>query len=314
MRRLRALAATALISILIGCSSAVQQADLTFEPPIARPAYSEGAGPLVQIDEAHSNFHTADGRYAPFARLLRRDGYRVRGIAEPATAESLSRGSVYVVANALAASDVKGWKLPIEQAFDADEVQAIRDWVEAGGSLLLIADHMPMPGAVEELGAAFGVYFVNGFLYDAAGASHLAFTRETGLADHEITNGRDGTERVDSVRSFTGQAFRAVGEVEPLLSVPEGSRVRLPSEAWVFKSTTPSIRADGMLQGAALRFGAGRIAVFGEAAMFSAQERITKKERTVSGMNHPEAPQNAQFLLNVMHWLSGVNGAGPDPS
>ena len=27
----------------------------------------------------HHNFHTADGRYLPFAELLRRDGYRVSG-------------------------------------------------------------------------------------------------------------------------------------------------------------------------------------------------------------------------------------------
>jgi hypothetical protein len=26
------------------------------------------------------------------------------------------------------------------------------------------------------------------------------------------------------------------------------------------------------------------------------------------GMNRPDAPENAQFLLNVMHWLSGLIG------
>ena len=60
-----------------------------------------------------------------------------------------------------------------------------------------------------------------------------------------------------------------------------------------------------MLQGAVLRFGKGRVAVFGEAAMFSAQEWITKDERVLMGMNRPDAAQNPQFLLNVMHWLSG---------
>ncbi|MDX1385893.1 MAG: DUF4350 domain-containing protein, partial [Thermoanaerobaculia bacterium] len=75
---------------------------------------------------------------------------------------------------------------------------------------------------------------------------------------------------------------------------------------WEFKRKTPSIPADGLLVGAVFRFGEGRVAVFGEAAMFSAQEQITKDERTLMGMNHPDAAGNPQFLLNVMHWLSGL--------
>lgn len=299
---------------LAGCApTVIQQADLSFEPEIANPAYPEGQGPVIQIDEAHSNYHTVDGRYAPFARLLRRDGYVVQGLAEPATPESLARGDLYVIANAIAESDVDDWKLPTEPAFTKSEIEAIRDWVDAGGSLFLIADHMPMPGAVEDLAAAFGVLFGNGFLYDASGESVLDFTRDAGLADHAITRGRDESERVESVRAFTGQAFRAGREVEPLLTLPSGSRLRLPIEAWDFEPSTPSIPADGMLQGAVFRFGQGRVAVFGEAAMFSAQEQIRKKgEETIArrlmGMNHPDAAQNPQFLLNVMHWLSGLLG------
>lgn len=299
-------ASAVLLALAVGgCAHhSVQEADLSFEPSINGPAYPLGDGPLVQIDEAHSNFHTIDGRYAPFAKLLRRDGYMVQGLAEPASSESLARGDIYVISNAIAESDEENWKLPIEPAFTEGEIAAIRAWVEGGGSLLLVADHMPMPGAVEDLAAAFGIFFANGFLYDAEGESKLEFTRESGLADHPITNGGNESERVDSVRTFTGQAFRATVDLEPLLTVPDESRIRLPIKAWKFKDTTPSIRADGMLQGAALRFGEGRIAVFGEAAMFSAQVQNLKGERRTFGMNEPEAEQNPQFLLNVMHWLS----------
>jgi len=313
MRPLHAIT-TLLALALAGCGpTVIQQADLSFEPEIASPAYPEGQGPVVQIDEAHFNYHTVDGRYAPFARLLRRDGYAVRGLAEPATAESLGHGAIYVIANAIAESDVEDWTLPTAPAFAEEEIGAIRDWVEGGGSLFLIADHMPMPGAVEDLAAAFGLFMHNGFLYDDSGTSVLDFTRDAGLADHAITRGRDESERIDSVRAFTGQAFRADREIEPLLTVPPGSRVRLPIEAWDFEPSTPSIPADGMLQGAVFRFGEGRVAVFGEAAMFSAQEQIRKKgdeitDRRLMGMNHPDAAQNPQFLLNVMHWLSGLLG------
>ena len=293
---------------LAGCHahSGIQQADLSFEPSIPQPAYSAADGPVVQIDEAHFNFHTVDERYAPFAKLLRRDGYVVEGLAEPATADRLAKGDIYVIANAIAESDQKGWKLPAEPAFTEPEIEAIREWVEEGGSLFLIADHMPFPGSVADLAAEFDILFGNGFLYDASGDSKLEFTRDAGLADHPITEGRDENERVDSVRTFTGQAFRVEREVEPLLIVPPGSTLKLPIKAWKFKPTTPSIPAAGMLQGAVFHFGKGRVAVFGEAAMFSAQERVSKDERVLMGMNRPDATQNPQFLLNVMHWLSGL--------
>ena len=38
--------------------------------------------------------------------------------------------------------------------------------------------------------------------------------------------------------------------------------------------------------------------------MFSAQ--VSGPDRTPMGMNHPSAGQNVQFLLNVVHWLTGV--------
>ena len=65
---------------------------------------------------------------------------------------------------------------------------------------------------------------------------------------------------------------------------------------------TPQISGAGMLQGVLLRPGKGRLAVFGEAAMFSAQT----SGPTRFGFNDPTAPQNAQFVLNTLHWLSGL--------
>ncbi len=41
-----------------GIISAQQVPDLQYHPPLPRPAYEEGKGPRVAIDEAHHNFHT----------------------------------------------------------------------------------------------------------------------------------------------------------------------------------------------------------------------------------------------------------------
>jgi hypothetical protein len=38
--------------------------------------------------------------------------------------------------------------------------------------------------------------------------------------------------------------------------------------------------------------------------MFSAQ--LVGADRRPAGMNDPGAPQDAQFLLNLMHWLTGI--------
>jgi hypothetical protein len=44
--------------------------------------------------------------------------------------------------------------------------------------------------------------------------------------------------------------------------------------------------------------------VNGEAAMFTAQVRGENRRR--NGFTSPEAGQNLQYLLNIMHWLSGL--------
>lgn len=79
--------------------------------------------------------------------------------------------------------------------------------------------------------------------------------------------------------------------------------VLLPERAWRFSEQTPRISTGGWLQGAVMRIGRGRLAVFGEAAMFTAQ-RAGENGEFLMGMNAPAAMENAQFILNLMHWLT----------
>ena len=92
--------------------------------------------------------------------------------------------------------------------------------------------------------------------------------------------------------------------VDTLMRIPATALVHMPNVAWQFSRLTPRLAGAGMLQGAVLTHGRGRVAVFGEAAMFSAQ--VSGPQRNPMGMNNPAAPQNARFLLNVLHWLSGA--------
>ncbi len=299
---------------LLSCRSLAQQvADTNYVARVAAPAYVAGAGPVVLLDEAHSNFHTLDGRYLVFGKVLRQDGYEVRPSRVLFSAQALKAARVLVIANALHPSNAgaaSNWKLPTPSAFTPAEIAAVKDWVQGGGSLLLIADHMPFPGAAGALAAAFGVQMLNGFAFDSTRKiSKFTYTRAGGrLAAHPVTEGRNAAERIDSVVAFTGQAFRVDAAGRALMTLAAGTLVLEPPIAWQFDDKTPSEPGAGLLQGAVVPFGQGRVAVFGEAAMFSAQ--ATGLLRSPMGMNDPAAPQNAQFLLNVMHWLTGLLPAG----
>lgn len=307
MTTVRDVAAAACIALLgTSVAEAQQVADTLFRPPVAAPAFGVGTGPVLAIDAGHRNFHTADGRYRAFAELARRDGYRVRSVAAPFSAASLDGIDVLVIANALHPRNEEEWTLPVHSAFTAAEIDAVRAWVASGGALLLIADHMPFPGAAADLAASFGFALSNGFALDTLRPGvPIVFRRADGsLAAGAITDGRDARERVDSVVTFTGEAFRGPPDAIPLLRLGPSVVSLLPDTAWRFGPDTPRVSASAWWQGAVVAHGRGRVAVFGEAAMFTAQ--VTGPERQPMGMNAPGAEQNAQLLLNVLHWLSGL--------
>ena len=61
------------------------------------------AKPRVQtiaVDAAHENYHTVDGRYRPFADLLRGRGFVVRASEHRVTPDALAGIDVLVIANA----------------------------------------------------------------------------------------------------------------------------------------------------------------------------------------------------------------------
>ena len=289
-----------------------QVVDTTFRPHLSTRTYQPGAGPVVTVDEAHHNFHTVAGRYRPFANLLEADGFTVRSGRTPISAASLKGTDVLVVANALAAKNEapSNWRLPSYSAFDSTEIGAIAEWVRQGGALLLIADHMPFAGAAARLASAFGIQFANGYALlgrpdPRTGDYPITYRRsDSGLAEHPITAGHSSVEHIDSIVSFTGSAFRlTTRDGRAIMTLPKETRLELPIVAWQFSDTTPRISGEGWLQGGTVDFGRGRVAVFGEAAMFSAQKK--GPEQAPMGMNAPEAAQNPQFVLNVLHWLAG---------
>ena len=295
--------------------AAQQVPDRTFRPTVNDPAYARGKGPVVCLDEAHFNAHTLGGGFWAFGELVRRDGYVTRSSRAKFTSQSLAACRILVIANAQPSkADWDTYPYPTPPAFSAAEVEATHRWVSTGGRLLLIADHMPLAGAAASLAAAFGLTFTDGFAVEGFGAESerqaaldkdtIFRTTDETLRAHAIVRGRNARESVAAVRTFTGQAFQAPATAEPLLVLPPTFIVLMPRISWQFRPDTRRVPAGGWLQGAVMSIGTGKAAFFGEAAMFTAQ--VTGKEREPMGMNAPGAEQNLQFVLNVMHWLSGV--------
>lgn len=298
------------IALLAGSHLQAQTTnDPDFDTSLTCPAYAAGVGPRLRIDEAHRNLHTAEGRYASFAQVAKNDGYRVEAWTKAFTGE-LPEKAILVIANA------QGEEKPTNPAFQPEEIQTLRKWVEGGGSLFLIADHAPFGTAAQTLAEAFGIRMIDGHVRDSQhqakglpGPFFLEFTQASGLlGDHAILRGRSSSEQIRRVVTFGGQALSAAPPAVVLLRLGgKAESVSNPNDA---KSTVQPV--GGLAQAVAVEIGKGRVVVAGEAGLFGAQvisgeaaRRAGLDEDLRFGMNHP-GTDDRQFLLNALHWLSGL--------
>ena len=300
----------ALIAVMLalgtGLANAQQVNDPDADTSVAHPDFPKESGPVIAIDSGHSNFHTIDGRYAPFAALLRNDGFRVVDSKPAFTTDSLSAIKVLVISNALPAALVKDWGLPPTSAFSPAEIDALKTWVMGGGSLLLIADHRPFAGSARDLAAAFGFQFQDGVVErdPMNGQADIFSTADGSLRQDVVTRGRDSATAVTSLRTFTGSSFQAPPAARPIIVLPSGymsHQCLLPC-----RGNVPESDVAGHLQGAVMPLGKGRVAVFGEAAMFSAQIMKQANPPMHFGFSAKGAEQNKQFILNLIQWLAGI--------
>jgi len=298
---------TFLLSCLLGVAVSAttysqQIADPHFNASVEHPAYTKNF-PRVLFDEAHNNFHTTTGRYKPFADLIFSDGYQVVVNRNPFARTSLQTFKILVIANALGAEDMDddGAGSP---AFTAEESETVREWIQGGGCLLLIADHAPFGSAAEILAKRLGVDMSKGYTLDPVNSdqeskipSFIVYSRENHLlADHPITNGRNAAERVNRVIAFTGQSLKGPDGSDAFMKLADTAHDLVPPG----NKETP---AAGRAQGIAFRLGKGRIVVMGEAGMLTAQ--VTGSDSRPFGMNI-RGIDNRQLVLNIMHWLSGI--------
>jgi hypothetical protein len=305
-------------SRILGClaffSLILPAAHTAGQQPLVRPAYAFGSGPRVLYDTAHFNPSLGEGsRYRSVTELLRADGYQVAGGAAKLDASELARNQILVLVTPYAADPYTQAERAAVPVFSSAEVEALERWVRAGGSLLLVVGHEPSGAAHANLARSFGVDLRNGATMDATPANNwiegdagclgcLKFTLENGLIGaHPVTRGRDSTERVTSVISAAGGS----------LGVSAGHHVLLDlgSTAYDVLASGERLAAGERAQGVAIVHGAGRVVILGDGSILTGGEYALGNP----GFRRwwPVDPDNRQFTLNIMHWLSGLLPARP---
>lgn len=248
-----------------------QSALCTYDPALPDPRYLGCGGPTILFDRTHANFHQVTpesgrnpGRFWGFAKLLTRDGYVVRDSTTPfAALFPAVPAKILVIANPRS--------LIGSVAIPPPDADAVVDWVEQGGSLLVSIDHSPFD-RTDDLLAGFGL--------EQFGRNAMTFTFT--IANGGLNTGSPIAAGIGEVTTFTGTAFRVatalpLATYDPVLTFPPGS----PNGA------------DGWHQAMAIQFGLGRVFVSAESGGLTAQDSF--------GMH--ETPDNEQYVRNVVHWL-----------
>jgi hypothetical protein len=295
------------ISANVGRSQA--SADTGFNASVVRPAYLK-RHPKVLFDEIHNNSYTSFGAYKPFVDLITVDGYKVVPNKGIFSKKSLSAYDVLAIVNASGPPDRRE-----SSPFTEGECDAVRDWVKGGGALLLITDHAPFSAAMSELSKRFDVELTKGFTIETVhynkesqDQTELVFSRDDGLlGEHPITRGRDATEQINRIISFSGTSLKGPLGSAALLKLSDTAKDvlppdRKPASAGEQSPDYKTVSAAGRAQAVALQLGKGRVVVVGEAAMLTAQ---VAPQGFRFGMNISGA-DNRQLALNIMHWLSGL--------
>ena len=274
---------------------------------IPENAFNKKSKKQMLIDGAHYNFHDINGTYEVLAGMLRKSGFHVTGQTMPFSEKNLRPFDILVIANPLADrmdsltkraqrnKEPYRWSsVATQSAYTESEISAIKNWVNNGGSLLLILDHAPIGKSGGSLAEAFGVEARNVGTYDtlsldpkvdtANGARNILFTRSNGLiGNHPIT------KSVDSVTTYTGLSLLGPPGSSALLKLPSTAYDRdWLSETRQFRNRS----ATGRTQGIAFEYGNGRVVVMGEAAEFR-PAFLSRSERG-----------NWHFLLDILKWLA----------
>jgi len=248
-----------------------QHTDAAFRAPRGAFGGAGAGGERILVDEQHGNRH---GLGTPA------DPGTLRWIVPPAEEAHLV---VEPLRTPMAPATLRGARLLVlagaSREVSKEETAALLAWLEEGGSLLLLTDHEPFAAPAQPLAHALGIGFTLRTLVDrsasdprAPTSARLVFMRHGGIVPHPITEG------VNRVVTYGGQGvWRDGRDTQRLLLLRDGSMAQLLAFSW----------------------GAGRVLVSGETALFTAQR---KADGSRIGVSDP-ATDNARLAVQAFRWL-----------
>lgn len=286
-----------------------QRADMFTDMSVGSPKFNPKTSPYVSFDSGHGNFHDIKTTYAPFATLLKNDGIVLQRHEGSFTENTLHDIKLLIIANATTAGEAEN---ETSSAFTESEINLLMNWIQDGGSLLLIADHDPFGSAASTLAKAFGVGMSSVWTVDSlriqeviGKTTWLEFSEENkGLGQHSILQSENPESAVRRVISFTGQSLSFDSTWTSILQLsPYARNYYSRSDAEIAASDTSTyFPVPGQSQLIAREYGNGRIVIAGEAAMFTAQEVRIFFNYYHAGFNY-NGYDNKNLVLNIVRWL-----------
>ena len=282
------------------CLQAQMINDPSFDSKVLQPFYKNAQGPKVLIDGGHHNFFIQRSLMNPFIDLIKSDGYNPQIDSLPITKKHLSTYDIVVLNPAYPFDYGTKKELGDLKAYSKEEIDHVYNYVNKGGSLLILTEKSPMINAMEPLLNKFGITATYGTIADTLhqdkqfGKNVIHYSKENGMltVNHPILKGRNASEEINHIVMITGSAFKGKDYINIL---PTSSAAQM-GNAGVF---TPV--EQGSSVGLAGKVGKGKLVILSDTEIFIAM--LFGKDKVKVGMQMPNYDLK-QFALNIMHWLS----------
>jgi hypothetical protein len=274
--------------------------DPSFDSKVLQPYYKNAQGPKVLIDGGHHNFFIQRSLMNPFIDLIKSDGFNPQIDSLPITKKHLSTYNIVVLNPAYPFDYGTKKELGDLKAYSKEEIDHVYNYVNKGGSLLILTEKSPMINAMEPLLNKFGITATYGTIADTLhqdkqfGKNVIHYSKENGMltVNHPILKGRNASEEINHIVMITGSAFKGKDYINIL---PTSSAAQM-GNAGVF---TPV--EQGSSVGLAGKVGKGKLVILSDTEIFIAM--LFGKDKVKVGMQMPNYDLK-QFALNIMHWLS----------
>lgn len=281
----------AALTLGLGCAAVgglAWGAALTWsDPGVSKPG-------RVLVDERLSGFWEPAGRMLDTERYGDFSAYSLSAMVEQLSHRyhlEVNGDRPYDAA-LLANVDVLVLKTP-EHALAAEEIAAIRAWVEDGGGLFLISDHTDLLGMsthLRPLAQPYGLDFAFDAVNDASGGFNL--WTPPFLAEHPISAG------LGPIEFMTGCSLRCSGWATPVLTLRHAASQAGDygrSSHFGGRAPNPADPQGLLVAAAAAPAGHGRVLAFADSTILSSFAyplfaRAEFMNRGIAWLNHRDSP------------------------